>query len=161
MMPSTRDNYLAMEVRTSPPQKLHLMLIEAALRSARRARQHWQAKQDEDALASLIHAQQVVGELIGGMDREAAPELTERVAAVYGFIFRSLVRAGHRHEEQSLDDAIRILDVERETWRQLCEKLSGVEVRGHQHSAPPPPKLPMLAGGDFDSLPSAGLLLEG
>jgi flagellar protein FliS len=161
MPPSARDNYLEIEVRTATPQKLHLMLIESALRSARRAREQWQLKQDEQALGSLIHSQEVLNEMITGMDREAAPDLTGEVAGVYGFIFRSLVRAGHRHDEKALHDAIRILEIERETWRQLCEQPANTHVAGHQHAGPPSPKFPVLRSSEsFDPLPTGGLSLE-
>ena len=64
-----------------------------------------------------------MAEMLAGMDREAGGDLAKRVSAVYEFIFRSLVKAGHRHDEKSLGDAIRILEIERETWRQVCTSL--------------------------------------
>ena len=124
MAASPRDNYLSTEVRTATPQKLQLLLIDAALRSANRARQLWAQERDDLAILSLVHAQSVLGQMLAAIDRDAGGDLATRVSAVYEFIFRSLVKAGHRHDEQSLADATRILEIERETWRQLCEQIT-------------------------------------
>ena len=109
---AAHDEYLGVEVRTAPPQKLHLMLIEAALRSAERARQHWQAGQNEPAIKALVHAQAALGRMLADLDHESGEPLVRRVAAEYEFIFRTLVRAGLKRDEKCLADAIRILQIE-------------------------------------------------
>ena len=101
MAPSARESYLTAETMTATPQKLQLLLIEAALRSARRADRQWRDQQDEQALESLIHAQAVMGELLRGVDQQLRSELTDRVAAVYAFIFRRLAEAGYREDENT------------------------------------------------------------
>ena len=125
MQSTALKNYLAAEVMTATPQKLQLMLIEAAIRSAQRARAQWQAQRNDQACESLIHAQEIIGELLASLNRETAPELIAEVAAVYLFVFRSLMEANYRRDEAKLNDAIRVLEVERETWQQVCEKLGG------------------------------------
>lgn len=152
-MTSTREKYLTSEVMTSPPQKLQLMVIEAALRSAHRARDFWQAHDDEQALDALIHAQECVNELLTGLNRESGLEVVDRIAAIYVFIFRSLVEAAHQHDETKLADAVRILEIERETWRQVCEKLATSHV-----PATPAPLPPVFDA--FDSKSASGLSLE-
>ena len=81
MAPSARDNYLTTETMTATPQKLQLLLIEAALCSARRAGRQWRDQQDQQALESLIHAQAVISELLRGVEQQSHSELTDRVAA--------------------------------------------------------------------------------
>jgi flagellar protein FliS len=122
--PMARDHYLVTEVKTATPQKLHLLLIDAALRSANRARQLWQQGRDDWAIRALVHAEEVVGQILADINHEVGGDLAKRVSTLYEFIFRCLVNAGFRHDEKSLGDAIRILEIERETWRQLCDKLA-------------------------------------
>jgi flagellar protein FliS len=123
MQPSfAQDHYLFAEVKTAAPQKLHLLLIEAAMRLACRARQFWQQGRNDRAIAALVNAQEIVAQMLADINRDVGGDLAQRVSAVYEFIFRCLVKAGHRHDEKSLGDAIRILKIERETWRQVCEK---------------------------------------
>ena len=44
------------------------------------------------------------------------------MAAVYAFIFRRLVEAGYRQDEAKLADAIRLLEIERQTWQRVCQQ---------------------------------------
>lgn len=118
-----QDQYLTTEVLTATPQKLHLMLIDGVIRLGERARQCWGEGDDEKAGLALVQAQRIMMEIIAGVRREVAGDLAKRVSAIYWFIYRSLVDANKQHDEKSLDDALRILRVERETWRLLCEQL--------------------------------------
>jgi len=151
---TAHDRYLCTEVNTAAPQKLQLLLIEAALRLANRARQFWQQSREDRALAALDHARSILAEMRAGIKYEAAGELGERVSAVYEFIFRCLVQAGCRHDAKSLDDAIRILEIERETWRQVCDTLAAnaphAALGDILHGVPP------ARSAGPDSWPSAG-----
>jgi flagellar protein FliS len=148
-----RDNYLSTEVKTAAPQKLQWLLIEAALRSANRTREFWRQGDDERATEAIVHAQSVLGRMLAAIDRDGGGELAERVSTVYEFIFRSLVKAGQHRDEQTLAEAIRVLEIERETWRQLCEKISadhappGPAAPFARFGAPVDPELTDIAGG--------------
>lgn len=120
-----RESYLVTEVMTAPPQKLHLMLIEAAIRFAQKARTHWAAQENDLAVESLIRAQEIVGEMLAGLNREVDPELVRRVASVYLFVFRRLLEAASTRDEAKLADALRILEINRQTWREVCQQLAG------------------------------------
>jgi len=117
----TRD-YLATEVLTATPQRLHLILIEAALRSANRSRQHFDDTDRGIATESLIRAQLFVTEMLSHLSARDNAQLALQIAAVYRFIHRSLVDAGARHDIEKLNGAIRVLEIERETWRQAAQQ---------------------------------------
>lgn len=176
MQSSARENYLATEVMTATPQKLQLMALDAAIRSAERTRQHWRAEEDEEASETLIQAQQIMSELLGGLNPEADAELVKKVTAIYLFVFRSLTEASFHHDEEKLNDAIKILKSERETWRQVCEELGTTNRPGEEPAAaasfeqtsaeqPQPVQTPEVAvpldGGDLvgDS-PSSGFSID-
>ncbi len=163
---SARDGYLAAAVMTAPPQKLQLMLIEAAICAAARASQHWNEGRGHDAAESLLRAQAIVGHILASLDRETEPELAGRTAAVYLFIFRRLLDANVGQDRQKLGDAIRVLEAERETWRLVCENLAA------SPNAPSPPfpaaaapvPLPPIGlpidADSFDALPAGSFSLE-
>src|SRR3954468_20507544 len=121
----SNGDYLETEVMTAPPQKLRLMLIEAALRYANRTLQCWQADQAEKGLDAMIRTQQIIGELLAGIKPDPDPQLAHRVAGLYVFVLRTLIIAQHGHSELRLREAMRVLEIERETWQQLCQKLAG------------------------------------
>ncbi len=167
MQPSARDNYLVTEVMTATPQKLQLMLIEAAIRSVERTRQHWQAGEEEQACESLVHAQEVIGELLGSLNAEVDSDLVKKVAAVYLFVFRSLMEANYDHDEEKLEGALKVLQVERETWRQVCQQLGSKRGPDDQTTAPsqaPAPPAPVSSPapdmGMVDDSTSSGFSLE-
>ncbi len=59
-----------------------------------------------------------------GLNFEVNRELCERVAAIYGFIYRKLVDACVHRDTQAVDDAVRVLRIERETWQVLVDKVN-------------------------------------
>ncbi len=119
-----RDNYLTTEVFTAPPQRLHLMLLDAAVRFVQRASGCFQDGQRQQATDAIVHAEEVLGELLAGLNRDLGGDLAVKTAAVYAFVFRSLIEASANRDHRKLDDALRVLAIERETWRQLCDLLA-------------------------------------
>jgi len=129
MTPAPGSDYLTTEVMTATPQKLQLMLIEAAIRLAQQAKGHWTSDQDEAATAALLRGQQIMAQLLAGMNVNPSDDLVERVAGVYAFVYRALVKANLERDEASLSDALRVLEVERETWRLVCQQLGSYNDR--------------------------------
>lgn len=118
----TRNDYLETEVMTSAPQKLQLMLVEAAIRKTQRCKECWHSGQVEEATEAIIRAQQIVTEIVCSLKVDGKDEVVRKMAGVYLFVFRTLARAQLEHETRLLDEALEVLEVERETWRQICEK---------------------------------------
>ena len=128
-----RNMYFEQEVRTASPQRLRLMLIEGAIRQLRLTLDHWQHVRAEQAMESLARARAIVIELLGSVDQTQLPEVTQSVVDVYGFLFRTLATVGLTQDVPAIESALRVLDVERETWLQVCEQMKRV--------APPAPHL--------------------
>ena len=139
---AAQQDYLTNEIMTATPQRLQLMLIEGALRHGNIARDLWREEKLEDATEALIRAQQIVTELLCGLKpREEDKEVVNKVAAIYLFVFRSMISAQMDKDPQKLDEAISVLEIERETWQQVCKK-DGTIVRGDAPSAIPAPGMP-------------------
>jgi flagellar biosynthetic protein FliS len=122
MSTAARQNYLAAEVLTATPQKLHLLLVEGAIRFAEKAQRHVREGSTVEAVEALIRAQEIVTQMTTAIDHQTDPPLAGRVAAIYLFIFRSLVEAGYSLDIAKIADALRVLEVERETWRAVCSQ---------------------------------------
>lgn len=144
MQATARNTYLATEILTATPQRLQLLLIDGAMRFAEKARQHWRGGANEEACEAIIRAQEIVSQILIGLNREELPELIGQISAVYGFIYRRLVEANLLRDEAKLDEALRVLAEERETWRRVCDQAGSAnrgkptpELRGA--SAPVPP----------------------
>jgi len=121
-MSIAHENYLETGVLTASPQKLQLLLIEAAIRSIHRGKQSAASGDQATASEHFIHAQDCIGQILAGLNYEGAADIVKKLAAVYVFVLRQLAEGAFERNEQKLDDAVRVLEVERETWRQVCEQ---------------------------------------
>jgi flagellar protein FliS len=126
-MEHSSQQYLESQVMTATPQKLRLLLIEGAIRYAHQTLELWEVGQQEQAIMALIRCRAIVGELLSGIQIEQS-DLTRKVAAVYLYLFRSLTEAQLKRDQQRVQDTINVLEVERETWRLVCEQMPNAPV---------------------------------
>ena len=119
---SAQESYLESQVMTATPQKLRLMLIEGAIRFARQTLHHWEQGDNEQALETIIRCRTIVSELLASIRPEESG-LTKRVGGLYVFIFRHLTEAQLRRDAGHVEEAIRVLEAEQETWRLVCEQM--------------------------------------
>ena len=122
METSARDAYFETQILTATPQRLRLMLIEAALRRARAAIEAWQAGSDQDAKRDIGRCREIVTELIAGIEPDRSP-LARQVLGIYMFLFSSLVELQFVKDEARLVGIIRVLEEERITWQTVCEQM--------------------------------------
>lgn len=131
MQSTAHQEYLAAEVFTATPQKLQLMLIDGALRQGEKAKQQLAAGARETAGEAIIKCQEIVTEILAGLNRDAGESLVRQIAGIYNFIFRRLVAAHVKLDVTALDEALALLRTERDTWQAVCDKF------GSSVAAPP------------------------
>ncbi|MEM6654231.1 MAG: flagellar export chaperone FliS [Planctomycetota bacterium] len=132
---STNRQYLENRVNTASPAQLHLMLIDGAIRFAGEAADRYEANDVDAASRPLRRAMDIASELLASV-RHSETELNQKLASLYEFVFTRLTMAFVNTDRDKLAEAVRILEVQRETWRQACEKSSGAS--SHGASAPGP-----------------------
>jgi flagellar protein FliS len=170
MESSARESYFTTEIMTATPQRLQLMLIEAAIRLAERARERRRAGQNEAAGEDLVRAQEIVAQMLSSLNPQADAALAKKAAGVYLFVCRSLMEANLLRDDAKLNDAIRVLEIERETWRLVCQKLDASEAPrresaavslSHRPTGPLPPSAFPPAGHSHGvAVPEGGLSFE-
>lgn len=135
------DAYFQNQVYTATPQKLRLMAIDGAIRYARQAAEHWRQDRVYEAGEALIGCQRLLVELLSALRPQRAPELAGRVAGLYAYLSRLLNDARRARDPKRLAEVIEILEIERETWRLVCERLGAAPDAtgaGAEASEPPP-----------------------
>jgi flagellar protein FliS len=130
------QEYLTQQVMTAAPQKLQLLLIEAAIRHCLRARDDYRAGEYLAGGEPILRAQEIVTELLSSARQDPDSALGKQVAALYAFLFRSLIEAHLKHDMRKLDDVLRILNEERETWRLVCEQMGSTRQDSRGMPAP-------------------------
>lgn len=122
MLPSTRDAYLETQILTATPQRLRLMLIEGTIRKVTAAKTAYDEGDWQKAAADLSHCRDILTELIAGIDPEQTP-VAKQILSVYMFLYSTLVEAQFGRDGSRLDDILRVLEEERQTWRAVCETM--------------------------------------
>ena len=123
MANATNNPYLRDAVMTATPEQLQLMLYDGAIRFALQARDAIQKRDYETSCDRLTKAQRILLDMQSGLNVSVNPELCGRVAAIYGFIYRKLVDANVHRDTAAIDDAMKVLRIERETWQILVDKV--------------------------------------
>jgi len=124
MEDSAANPYLRNAVMTATPEQLQLMLYDGAIRYANQARDAIGEKDFATSYDRLTRAQAIILEMESGLNYDVNRELCERVAAIYGFLYRKLVDANVHRDIAAIDDALKILRIERETWQMLVDKVN-------------------------------------
>lgn len=114
--------YLRNQVLSAKPEELRLMLFDGAIRFLSNARKGLVNKDYEVSYTNISKAQKIILELSNSLNRDVMPDVIEKLRALYTFIYRLLVDASTTRETKHLDEAIRLLRYERETWALLIEK---------------------------------------
>lgn len=156
-MASPESNpYLRDAVMTATPEQLQMMLYDGAIRFATQGRDAIEASDFEAVYENLARAQKIVIEMDRGLNHEIAPDLCERMSALYMFVYRCLVDGCVQRVTGPVDDALRILQFERDTWRMLMEKLAA-----ERDAASPSMATPAPAAGTADKESAGSLSIEG
>jgi flagellar protein FliS len=123
MTAAPRNQYLESKVLSAPSHRLHLMLIEGAIRRGKQAEEALRRGDLKAADKPLMQTIDIVGELLAGV-RGQKTELNKQIADVYWFMFRLVSEAKINDDADKLNEALRLLEIERETWRLVADKLA-------------------------------------
>ena len=124
MNPQGAQHYLRTRVLTATPEQLQLMLYDGAIRFSEQARPALEARNWEVSFNMISRAQKIVAELISSLRHDVDPDMCGRMAALYNYIYKKMIEANAEHKIDSLDEALRLLRYQRETWALLMEKLT-------------------------------------
>lgn len=143
---STQDKasaYLRSKVFSASPEELRLMLLDGALRFARQGREGLATKNYELSFNGLSSCKNILLELVTSMKVEIAPELCAKLRALYMFMYSRLIDANLEKSPDIVDEVIKLLEYERETWALVMQRLAEERAAGiSQETATPIPDAP-------------------
>src|ERR1700753_1658226 len=122
VMAAPTQEYLKTKVMTASPEMLALMWWDGAIRFAEQGKEAILKKDIEGSYKALVRSQKIITELTTSLKRDVDPDLTEKLAALYTFIYKRLVQANVSKDAKLVDDAIEIMKHQRETWVMLMDK---------------------------------------
>lgn len=118
------NEYLRNAVLSASPEQLQLMLYDGAIRFCRQAREAMDKNDLSTSCEKLLRAQRILVEMENGLRHEVNPELCKQFAALYRFVYQRLVDANIRRDTAAVDEALRILSHQRETWALLVQRIN-------------------------------------
>jgi flagellar protein FliS len=140
MNPQASNQYLKMKVMTATPEQLQLLLYDGAIRFCEQARLALEKKEYSESFDRLTRAQRILAELLSSLRFDVLPDLCRKMSSLYNFVYRKLIEANTEHSIASLDEAVRILKYQRETWALLLDQLgkerAGQAAKGIDMPAP-------------------------
>jgi flagellar secretion chaperone FliS len=116
--------YLRTKVLTASPEELHLMLYDGAIRFAEEGKTGLLEGDFEKAHNAIVRAQNIILEMSSGLDHSVDPDLCAKMSSLYNFIYRRFIEANLKREGSYIEDALKILNYQRETWVLLIQKLA-------------------------------------
>jgi flagellar biosynthetic protein FliS len=135
-LPGAPSRYLDARVTTASQPELQLMLLDGAIRFVQQAQGLWDADNQRAECRRLLgRATDIVEELVRAAAAGTAPP-SKRLEEEYAFAFRELALAQLNEDPARLESALKLLSVQRETWKLVCQRLKAELPPGAAGGAP-------------------------
>lgn len=108
------------DVLGASPHRLITLLFDGAAAAIRAAHMHMRAGHAQKKGEAISKALDIVNNgLLAALDMERGGELSQRLAALYDYVARQLLRANLHNDTGALDEAGRILADLGSAWRDI------------------------------------------
>ncbi|MDY0039490.1 MAG: flagellar export chaperone FliS [Desulforhabdus sp.] len=101
------------------PQQLVVMCYQAAIRDLQQAKEFHRNGISEAVYKRVRHVQDIVTELLVGLDYERGGEIARNLSRIYNFVLRQLIGIHNNQEEACYDQLIQILENLKGAWESL------------------------------------------
>jgi flagellar protein FliS len=114
------QRYRTSRTETASPVQVLVQLYEAAIRYLAEVRGAIDARDPKRKGVAVAKAHAIVVELQATLDHDKAPELCERLHALYDFCLARIATANAHWDADAADEAARVLDTLRGAWAQIA-----------------------------------------
>ncbi|MFN8638379.1 MAG: flagellar export chaperone FliS [Dehalococcoidia bacterium] len=115
MVAGGQHTYRRIQFETASPAELILRLYDALARDLERAETALSGAAIEEAHAALIHAQEIVIELLASLDMSAS-EISQQLADLYQYWYQRLVQANVAKDASAVGEILRLLRPIHRAW---------------------------------------------
>ncbi|MGE5589449.1 MAG: flagellar export chaperone FliS [Bacillota bacterium] len=114
--------YREMQVQTAGPEQLVLMLYDGALRFCNGARVAMEKKDYETAHNQIARAQDIIYELMAGLNPQAG-DIADHLFSLYEYFTFRLIQANLRRDPQPIGEVMSLVAELRSAWAQAMASL--------------------------------------
>lgn len=120
-MLSPFNQYQNTQINTSSPEKLLLMLYDGAINFTRIALDKMEKKDIAGKGMYIGKAQAIVSELMNTLNHEVGGDISRQLERLYIYLIDEYLAANINNSPRSLENALRILTILRDTWVEAIE----------------------------------------
>jgi flagellar protein FliS len=113
------NTYQKTAVETADPLQLIIMCYDAAIRDLEEARDMHERHDMDATYRKIRHAQDIVTELLVGLDYERGGDIARNLNRLYNFILRQLIGINSRGDTMIYGHLIKILCELRSAWEEI------------------------------------------
>ena len=115
------NTYEENRILSASPLELVQILYTGAARAVQNARQHLRAGDIAARSREITKAQEILLELATSVDPSKAPEVGERLLALYDYMQARLIEANTQQKDKPLNEVDSLLHTLQEAWSQVEE----------------------------------------
>ncbi len=119
-----QKEYLKTKIQTASKEQLVLMLMDGVIRFSEHGRKAIAEKNYEAKQKNLVRSQDIVIELVNGLDHEKGGEIATNLARLYTYSIRRLVDANIKDDTAAIDEVQHIFRNLREAWAIAMDKVN-------------------------------------
>jgi flagellar protein FliS len=120
------DRYAADAIMSASPMRLLTMLYDRLLLDLDRAEKAHETKSWAVASTNLLHAQDIVTELISSLKVDAW-DGGERLLALYNYVAGALIDANVKRDTARIRESIELLEPLRQAWHEASMELTATQ----------------------------------
>lgn len=120
------DTYQKTSIETADPLQLIILCYDTAIRDLNEAKAMHEKKNMEEAYRRIRHAQDIITELLVGLDHERGGDIARNLNRLYNFILRQLIGINSREDTAIYTHLVRILSELKEAWEAIKASQPGI-----------------------------------
>jgi flagellar protein FliS len=109
-------NYKQTAIKTASPEQILLMMYEAAIKSAKLAKQAMEKGQLAEKGKQIAKVHDIVNELNSTLDHQRAADVAAQLASLYEFCVSQLLKANIQNDLAAMDSVVKVLTTLYEGW---------------------------------------------
>ena len=106
-------------IETADPLQLIILCYDAAINDLKIAKEHHEKNEMDDAYRKIRHAQDIITELLVGLDYERGGDIARNLNRLYNFVLRQLIGINSRRDTAVYGHLVKILSDLKEGWEAM------------------------------------------
>jgi flagellar protein FliS len=127
MSVTTPNPYLRTKVMTASPAELRLMLLDGAIKFLQQGKAGLESQDFEASYTGITRCQNILMELINALNPEHAPDVCDKLAGLYTFMYTRLIAASTERDPAIVHEVLELLEYERQTWVLVMDQMGADE----------------------------------